>query len=351
MDSLLPVTIVLPILNCAEKLALHLERIESSLTAVQSVVVVDSRSSDGSLDVARKGIRHPNAEFLSVPPGLYAAWNSGVAAVSTRWVYISTIGDWISPGGLQHLLEVAREFEADVVISPPSCVDADRTKTERRQFPSHQLLAGGTVKNPVLLPTWLVHTLATGFSIESLLGSSASNLYRTAFLQAHPFPTEFGKAGDTAWLRKNAFQARIALSPQEVADFVLDQDHGSKEPGEISELLSALNRVSAQALREWTSSNPVDAPALEILEAWRSATGSSPEKTLDAIRHLEGIAATNEQQRSYIAELQEEIEKMRAVMQTLDSTCATQRQALLQHEASSAADLLGAGLRKLFSRS
>lgn len=348
MKSLLPVTIVLPILNCVEKLGEHLDQLEPTLERIEAVVVVDSHSIDGSLELVRDRIRHPRVQFLSVPPGLYAAWNSGIEAAQTAYVCISTIGDWISPDGLDHLVEVAESFSADVVISPPRCVDSARRISELRQFPIHQLMASGCVSKPLPLPPWLAFTLATGFSIESLLGSSASNLYRSRCLQQEPFPTDFGKAGDTAWFRRVALELRIAVTPLTVADFLLDQDHGCKEPGEVSKLLERLNQISDEALHQWKQSHAEEAGAIEFLNAWRDIQGASPEKTLDAIRHLEGIAATNEQQRAYIAELQEEIQKMRGVMELLDATCAERLRTVEDLKATSGAEMLSQALKRLF---
>jgi glycosyltransferase involved in cell wall biosynthesis len=350
MQNSLPVAVILPILNCADKLGEHLARLEELLASVEEVVVVDSHSSDGSFSLAKERILHPRTKFLSFPPGLYAAWNSGVATAKSRYVYISTIGDWITLGGLEHLVSVAESFSADVVISPPRCVESDRKKSGHRQFPIHQILADSNLSTPLLLPDWLAFTLSTGFSIESLLGSSASNLYGTRFLQDHPFPTNFGKAGDSAWFRRIALRCQIAITPQTVADFLLDQDHGSKEHGEISDLLARLNLISEEAFKNWSQSHPEDADVLNMFLGWRKAAGNSPEQTLDAIRHLEGIANTNHEQRSYIIELQHEIEKMRNVMQTLDATCSAQRIALEQGKNVSGMNLICQGLCKLIQR-
>jgi hypothetical protein len=48
---------------------------------------------------------------------------------------------------------------------------------------------------------------------SSLLGSVASNLYRTVHLQARPYPTEFGTAGDAAWGLLHAFDTRSGWTP------------------------------------------------------------------------------------------------------------------------------------------
>jgi hypothetical protein len=65
------------------------------------------------------------------------------------------------------------------------------------RWPIHDFVA--TLCDEIFFPSreetvrWL-----TAFLPFTILGSSASNLYRTDFLKAHPFPTECGHGGDAA---------------------------------------------------------------------------------------------------------------------------------------------------------
>ena len=74
----------------------HLDFLEKWVDAVEEIVVVDSFSEDGSMDYLKKRLKHPNVQFLTHPPGLYASWNFGIGKVQARYVYISTIGDTIT---------------------------------------------------------------------------------------------------------------------------------------------------------------------------------------------------------------------------------------------------------------
>lgn len=317
----LPVTAIFPIYECADRLGAHIEGAREWLGSVEEVVVVDSGSADGSAEIARRGIRHPNVRHEVVPPGLYAAWNHGVRLASSEFCYFSTVGDLLEGGGLEHLVDTARSLAADVVVSPPLCMNEDGTAAAQRVFPIHSIVAESGLEAPALLPPWLAWLLATGFSIESLIGSSASNIYRTRCLQEAPFPTDFGKAGDSAWFRLNALRLRYALTPKPCATFLLHQEHGSKAPGEITALFERLNEVSARAAKQATALPESALREISLLDAWRRIAGSAPETTLDAVRHLEGIAATNAEQRKYIGDLQAEIVKMRAVMEDLEKIC------------------------------
>jgi hypothetical protein len=326
MNDILPITVILPIYNCADRLAAHLESLQEWLPSVEEVIVIDSGSVDGSADLARRKIAHPNVRHVVVPPGLYEAWNHAAAMANGEFCYFSTVGDVTSGVGLEHLLNVALEHNSDVIISPPRCINEDGTESSHRVFPIHSILQASLLEQPFKLKPWVSYLMATGFSIESFLGSSASNLYRGRCLKENPFPTDFGKAGDSAWLRKNALKYSFSITPRVCADFLLHQDHATRPHGEITGLLDRLTGLSETALRSYLTSpnqggDDESKNELILLNAWREIAGTSPEKILDAVRHLEGVAATAEQQREYIEELKEHLDKRVTIIEDLKNEC------------------------------
>jgi hypothetical protein len=76
---------------------------------------------------------------------------------------------------------------------------------------------------------------AFAFMRQAILGSSASNLYRTDCLRAHPFPTDFGHAGDVGWGLRFAPDVRLGIIPETLATFVFHPRSKSvvKNPGAI----------------------------------------------------------------------------------------------------------------------
>jgi hypothetical protein len=162
---------------------------------VEQIIVVDS-SSDGSLEFIQMRLGNGNVEYHSVPPGLYQAWNFGVSKARAEYCYFSTIGDSITADGLEHLFGIASKDSLDAVLSPPEMLDIEG-KPSAMRWPIHDFVA--TLCDEIFFPSreetvrWL-----TAFLPFTILGSSASNLYRTDFLKAHPFPTECGHGGDAA---------------------------------------------------------------------------------------------------------------------------------------------------------
>ena len=50
----IPVTAIIPILNCADRLREHMEKSMEWLPYVREIIVVDSYSDDGSLDIIKE---------------------------------------------------------------------------------------------------------------------------------------------------------------------------------------------------------------------------------------------------------------------------------------------------------
>ncbi len=199
----------------------HLEAVRSWIDQVEDVVVVDSFSEDGTPEHIRASLPHPKLRILSHPPGLFQSWNHGVHALKSRFAYIATVGDVITPDGLGRLVDSAERFQSDVVLSKPLFRDESGRVLEKKKWSIHKYLQCRNLREPAVLPSSHLFLTSAFEGMAGMMGSSASNLYRTGFLQAHPFPTDFGPVGDTAWGVANAFLARAAVTPETCAEFLI----------------------------------------------------------------------------------------------------------------------------------
>ncbi len=269
----LPIAAVLPVYNCRERLERHLRCVAAWAPQVSELIVVDSGSSDGTLEVAREILSPFGARFLQHPPGLYQSWNAGIAAATATWCYISTVEDPITPEGLSHLLEVATRHDADVVISPPEMRSHDGSAPVDEKMPSNRLadafLASGHA-DKLLNRAETVANLC-GFLPHGLLGSSASNLYRTSFLQKHPFPTNFGHCGDTAWGVTIAPVAKVAFTPVSCSRFYCQTNFRPEDP----ERQRDRHRQLAGAARQALENAAVVDPECAVMLGWFDSTDHS----------------------------------------------------------------------------
>lgn len=200
----------------------HLAAMATWVDLADEIIVVDSRSSDGTLDLIRQRLKHPGLRIIERDRGLYASWNEGIAATTGKWIYISTAGDLIARAHLQRLLAAGEASAATVVISPQRFVNeagAVYVGKKYRNARLHSALRGlGTV---VLAPPATRFFALQDGRPNALLGSCASDLFRGDFLRAHPFPCDYGTHGDTAWTIRHSAHMTLCLVPEAGADFCI----------------------------------------------------------------------------------------------------------------------------------
>jgi hypothetical protein len=243
-------SVVVPTYNCAPLMERHLESMAAWADLADEIIVVDSRSTDGTLDLIRARLRHPNLRIIERDRGLYESWNEGIAATTGDWIYISTAGDTIDREHLLHLVELGRRAAADVVISPPRFVDEAGARCANLNWPPLEIVAGSGRKEPFVLTAEAGFVLTFVHCPSALLGSSASNLYRGKHLRARPFPVGFKGAGDSVWILRHAAQSRLCFTPQIGSTFCVhpkEEDlSGERLAALVSKILDEKQAVLAQ---------------------------------------------------------------------------------------------------------
>lgn len=232
--------LLVPTLNCRELLEKQIDALRSVRDLADEIVVVDSHSTDGTVEFLTTALDHPRLRVVMHPRGLYQSWNAGLAQISAEYVLIATAGDTMPRAGLEHLLEVAHRFEADIVLSPPAF------EGSHKNWPIHRLLANTRASGPFAVEAdALLHWTfrSAGECLGGILGSSASNLYRTRVLQEHPFPTDAGPAGDVAWGLRHIQRCRVAVTPRKCAHFV---HHPKRLSMPAAEIASAIFRHACE---------------------------------------------------------------------------------------------------------
>jgi glycosyltransferase involved in cell wall biosynthesis len=236
MQPLASISVVLPTYNCRHLLVGHLQGMQAWLDLAHEVIVVDSRSTDGTLELIRAEVRHPGLRIIERDRGLYQSWNEGVAATTGDWVYISTAGDGITREHLRHLREVGEALAADVVVSPPTFVHEDGRPHRDLGWPPARLLKAFGRGRPLAIHPEATQFLAFQNCPNALLGSSAADLYRGAHLRGRPFPTEYGVIGDTAWIMRHGHETRLALTPRRGSSFCIHEKESQLSPQQCVEL-------------------------------------------------------------------------------------------------------------------
>jgi hypothetical protein len=209
---IMTLSVVLPTLNCADELPAHIRSMDAWLDLAGEIITVDSDSTDGTADVIRANLKHPNLRVLNHPRGLYQSWNHAISQTCGKWIYISTIGDTITRGQLEHLLAAGEALEADVVVSPPEFVIDEHISMKVPVWPVQRIIEIYDIRQPRVLDPQAAFIHALRSNPNAILGSSASDLYRGDHLRARPFPTCFRMAGDTGWTLRHALETRFCFT-------------------------------------------------------------------------------------------------------------------------------------------
>lgn len=254
MDPLSSVSVIVPVYECAELLPRHLEALETFAHRVCEIIWVITESPDGSDRMAREAAVRLGGRIMEMPRGLYAAWNAGIAAASGKYIYISTVGDVISPDGLTALLGLLQKTGADVAVSPPVIYPPSKANFKMsRHWPLFRFanLLRNYAGKVIPKRQAILMQLLSGAS--GLTGSCASCLFRAPILKSRPFPLDHHHYGDTAWLYHHLPEISLAYWSEAVARFAM---HGvnivrTVDKQAIYQLMNRLAQHLAKEEREW----------------------------------------------------------------------------------------------------
>jgi hypothetical protein len=297
--GVLPICAIVPCKDNMSELPQHVASLLQWLHRVQHVVVVDS-SSDGSLDFLREQLKHDDIEFHTLAPGLFDAWNFAVGRARAELCYFATVGDTITLAGLEHLAEVQKKTGADIVVSPPRMVTIDGEPSPGR-WPIHYLAEYMTDEVLQLDRDTTVRALC-GIAPYSLLGSAASNLYRTALLRGNPFLPEFAKRGDSAFGVMVAPIAKLAVTRRIVSDFVLHTDlHPIYAEQQLAELREFVQLIDARL-----AGHTPDSPASIAFDAFQR------DRQVALMEWLASVERAMDHRGRFIEELKTRVQQLEA---------------------------------------
>ena len=115
-------TIIVPTLNSARTLAGTLNSLRAASQGRIRLVVVDSASTDGTLDICKLH----SVEVVQTPPGnMYTAINTGLREATTPWLGYVNSDDYVFPRAYSSMLDWAAQTGASVVYGRGDYVDPD----------------------------------------------------------------------------------------------------------------------------------------------------------------------------------------------------------------------------------
>ncbi len=149
-----------------------------------------------------------------------------------------------------HLISHAEELEADVICSPPIFESIDGSALPTHDWPINRILAGAGITEPTVLDSLYMFAQGLIQVPFSILGSSASNLYRGDHLRERPFPLDCGVCGDTAWPLKYAFETRFCYTPRTGSTFLFHEKDQPFDLDRTDELCRSIRGVALETIQQ-----------------------------------------------------------------------------------------------------
>lgn len=118
MSEKILLSIVIPVYNVEKYLKECLDSIfdPSAGEEEYEVVAIDDGSTDGSPEILKTYAHHKNFRIITQEnAGLSVARNSGIKAVSGKYIYFVDSDDYLLPGTIPVLLNWARESDCDII--------------------------------------------------------------------------------------------------------------------------------------------------------------------------------------------------------------------------------------------
>jgi glycosyltransferase involved in cell wall biosynthesis len=216
------VSVIIPTKNSKNLLKRHIKDLVEISDDVIETIVVDSSNDGETVDFLKQNLPEKTTRYFSVPPGLYKAWNTAIKEATASFVYVATSGDRMDLNNFRKLYSAARELNTDVIVSAPKFVDEDNASLKHK-WPIHRYLENTPLDEPKILPVLHVAAYNVLLFPTTLIGSSASNMYKTSFLKDYLFPTDCVAQGDSVWAAMHCLDAKWGIHPTCVSDFVIHE--------------------------------------------------------------------------------------------------------------------------------
>lgn len=108
------ISYVVPTLNSASTLDMTLLSLRSQKDVDVNIIVVDSGSKDGTLDICKRW----DVKVLYAEPGnMYRAINTGLRECDSEWLAYINSDDWLYPNSLTQMIACANNANSDILYS------------------------------------------------------------------------------------------------------------------------------------------------------------------------------------------------------------------------------------------
>ena len=244
------VSICLPHLNSMPFTRARLDSIMAQTWPHWECIVIDSGSTDGSLELLQEAERQdPRIRLFSQPrQGIYPAFNESIRRAKGDFVYIATADDTLAANGLELMVQgLLRHPDCGACHTPLVVIDeqGDQISGYYEQFDVVRYF-GRWMDMPHIRRR--PHDAVLFSLIPCVYASVTQMLYRREVMsRAGPFPAEFGSEGDFAWQMRLASIADVLHLPLKVGTWRIHPQQATQVYDSVKMARRRLQMVKANA--------------------------------------------------------------------------------------------------------
>lgn len=215
MPSYPILSICLPTRNSARFLEPRLRSILDQTFDDWHVVVVDTSSTDGTLEMIRDLIPEAKRTICTSDPGLYQAWNLCVSYSTGELIHFATSDDCEHSSFYEKLISIYRATKCDMVHSLWGAIDETGREVPMPVQPMVRVF--GCVPGRVYRKDPIANFLGNLLLAPTAGPSNSALLKRNLFRQFGGFPSNYGVIGDRGWYLRASLAATTCCLDETLA--------------------------------------------------------------------------------------------------------------------------------------
>jgi len=246
-------SIITPLFNKAAYIAETIESVRQQTMSDWEMIVIDNRSTDGGLEIARDlAAKDARIRCIESPEGRGpgAARNRGIDLASGEWVLFLDADDLLAPGYFAEQLEAARRSPDAAIVAGcwQEFTDSAAERLELKQPSGYGKTRDSVLETAIAYAPWAVHA--------AIVQRSLFTPQRRWNEALDGFPSE-----DTPFWFALLLDASLAWSPSRGALYRIGVSGGRNAPGNAERWVDAVCRIVDENTASLTTVGEIPSPA------------------------------------------------------------------------------------------
>lgn len=240
------VSIILPTLNSRKFLSERIDSILSQTLSNWELIVVDSNSSDGTVEYIKEKLNgRQNVKIFIRPKGLYEAWNFGIQAAIGEYIYIATSDDTMTNNALRKMSDALNNHLDCGICDTQLAITDYEGKTfeeDTQKLPLYRLIGEMSCEKHIRYAPFDAIVYSSG--VTAITSMAQAMFRRDLFLKVGYFLPEYGPRADFEWGFRATLVTNVVYIPEKLTTW---RRHSENVTGRNSQMEHARTYLMFQA--------------------------------------------------------------------------------------------------------